>query len=464
MIVYKYRQNSDTTDKIFTNKKVWLSNPANLNDPFEAEINFGTDFPTEVAKMQTAQVAAFLDAARHHRKTGIPFYGLTRKAIYSLVERFKNLRDVKAAYLAYSNFVEERTGLPPIDPATTYSSIPKQLSSLGIFSLSETSDNSLMWAHYSENHEGICIGFEVTDDCVLADSSHCLHVTYSDTTPTIDDVIALELQMATHNFVRKRPPGIALLSHPMIQTTIATKGLEWSYEREWRYVEFSSGEHDWPAPIVEITFGLKCSKERRDNYTNLVKDYVPNDVRLYEIVKIKGTKSIKKVLLGIASPREVEPIINPDIELVQRLLNKRHFVAALTAIDILLSKDSNSAEVWRCKGIALGWLDDHAGALHCFMQGIAIEPDNFSLRYQKGVALTALGKLEDSIDEYRKAQELCPWEHSFPFNLGMIFLNLGRSDEAVVELEKASRLGHPRANDAIARINLDTNQEQSGEA
>ncbi len=455
MIVYKYRQSSEVTDKIFTRKKVWLSIPAKLNDPFETEINFGGVFPASVAKMQAAQVAAFLDAARHHRKAGMPFYGLSKKATYSLVERFKNLRDVKTAYQAYSSFVEERTGLPPLDPANTYSSLPKQLSSLGIFSLSETSDNSLMWVHYSGNHEGICIGFEVTDDSALADSARCLHVTYSDTTPTINDVIAMEIQMATEMHAKTRPPGSALLSHPMIQTTIATKGLEWSYEKEWRYVEFVSGEHDWPAPIVEITFGLKCSEEQRDHYTNLVRNSIPNDVRLYEIVKIQGTKSIERIMLGIASPNDVEPILNPDIGLVHRLLYKRHFVAALAAIDTVLSQDSNSAEAWRCKGIALGWSEDHAGALDSFMQGLAIEPNNFSLRYHKAVALTQLGQFDESIKEYKRAQELYPREPSFPFNLGINLLQLNRSDEAIAQLEKASRLGHPRADDAIARIKLD---------
>lgn len=458
MIVYKYRQNSDLTDQIFTKKKIWLAIPSALNDPFETEINFGADFPGSIEKLQAAQVATFLSAAQHHRKSGLPYYGLSRKSIYSLIARFKNLRDVKTAYQEYSSFVQERTGLPPLDPATTYTSIPKQLSSLGIFSLSETSDNSLMWAHYSGNHEGICIGFEVTDNSVLADSSHCIHVTYSDTTPTIDDVMAMELQMASQNYAKTRRPGLALLSHPMIQTTIATKGLEWSYEKEWRYVESASGEHDWPAPIVEITFGLKCSKEQRDHYINLARNFVPNDVRLYEIVKIQGTKSIKKVLLGITSPPDAEPIQNLDLHQLQQLLEKRHYVAALATIDTLLSKGSDLAEVWRCKGIALGWSDDHVGALHCFTQGIAIEPNNFSLRYHKAVALTALGEYHTSIEEYKKAQDLCPWEPSFPFNLGMILLNLDRSDEALEQLEKSSRLGHPRANDAIARMKLNTSE------
>ena len=255
MIVYKYRGNSETTDKIFTNKKVWLSTPSALNDPFEAEINFDSHIHQSALEMRVMQVTAFLTAARHHRKAGKLFFGIAKKEIYLLIERFKKIRNEEQAYEEYSKFIRQKTGLSPWNPSTIYSSIPEQLSSIGIFSLSETPDNPLMWAHYSEDHQGICIGFEVSDDSALADSEHCLHVKYSDAIPKMDDIIAMELQMANRIDGRPRPKGAISLSHPIVQATIATKGPEWEYEREWRYVEFTSGEYDWPGPIVEITFG-----------------------------------------------------------------------------------------------------------------------------------------------------------------------------------------------------------------
>ena len=38
MIFYKYRNNSNYTDRIFIDKKVWLSDAAGLNDPFGCTI------------------------------------------------------------------------------------------------------------------------------------------------------------------------------------------------------------------------------------------------------------------------------------------------------------------------------------------------------------------------------------------------------------------------------------------
>ena len=37
-ILYKYRDVGEYTEKIFTDKTVWLSKPENLNDPFECSI------------------------------------------------------------------------------------------------------------------------------------------------------------------------------------------------------------------------------------------------------------------------------------------------------------------------------------------------------------------------------------------------------------------------------------------
>ena len=157
-------------------------------------------------------------------------------------------------------------------------------------------------------------------------------------------------------------------------------------------------------------------------------------------------------MIGVASALASDAPFTPCIEQVQRLLHNRNFVAATTVVDQLLSTEPKLAEAWRCKGIALGWAEDHAGAIKCFDMGLAIEPGNFSLHYQKAVALMFLNRYEESIEEYKKAHELCAWEPSFPFNLGILLLGLDRSDEAIAHLKTASRLGHPRANEMIARL------------
>ncbi|WP_431889300.1 DUF2971 domain-containing protein [Pectobacterium colocasium] len=44
-----------------------------------------------------------------------------------------------------------------------------------------------MWAHYGGNHQGIVFGFNTSGDCKLANSRHCLPVTYTKSKPMFEE-------------------------------------------------------------------------------------------------------------------------------------------------------------------------------------------------------------------------------------------------------------------------------------
>lgn len=71
--------------------------------------------------------------------------------------------------------------------------------------------------------------------------------------------------------------------------------------------------------------------------------------------------------------------------------------------------------------------------------------DFFSAWYQKGVALTMLGRFDEAIDTYSEAQRLCSGEPSVAFNLGSVLMERERYEEALVQFKAAKQLGHPRA-------------------
>lgn len=127
----------------------------------------------------------------------------------------------------------------------------------------------LMWSHYADSHNGICVGYNVSD--ILSNSGFfLLPVVYSDSIPSID------FDLEYYNI---GDPLFPLLS-------IATKSLDWEYEQEWRIVQSCSPNPpasgipiDMPAPC-EIYCGLetdisiikkikKCIKEHPNNTINL---------------------------------------------------------------------------------------------------------------------------------------------------------------------------------------------------
>jgi hypothetical protein len=62
LILYKYRQNSEYTDQIFTEGKVWLAKSVSLNDPCECTLHsLAPEYVAEkVKEMKSAQMMGFL--------------------------------------------------------------------------------------------------------------------------------------------------------------------------------------------------------------------------------------------------------------------------------------------------------------------------------------------------------------------------------------------------------------------
>lgn len=83
---------------------------------------------------------------------------------------------------------------------------------VGILCLSEDPANILMWSHYSNNHSGICIGFD-TDQKPFSSAKM---VNYSDERPAAD---------------------FNSDSEKLFSRVLLTKSKHWSYEREWRSIK-----------------------------------------------------------------------------------------------------------------------------------------------------------------------------------------------------------------------------------
>lgn len=292
MILYKYRDNSDNTNKIFTDKKVWLSNAKGLNDPFECTIQeIAKDWiEKEVVKLKSAQIEGFIFGALSSVRTKTNFYDLSHKATKGFLENFKKKRDFDHKYKTVVDFIKRKTGKEISNPENTFSNFDKQLNNVGIFSLSETCKNQLMWSHYGGNSKGIAIGFEKEEK--LMNETHCLKVNYSDTLPKFDGK-GFKNQVEFY----ATEPNITKISFEdnTFKSAISTKPTVWEYEKEWRYVEETSGLFDYPSRISEIVFGLNCPKEEKQKYRELIKLNFDYDIDFYDIIKIPNSNQIEKI-------------------------------------------------------------------------------------------------------------------------------------------------------------------------
>jgi hypothetical protein len=284
-ILYKYRADEVNTVKIFTNKKIWLSNAEGLNDPFECTIGeIASEWIEEQVKhMKYAQLMGFAFGLLQAAKTNSGFYDLNPKQAKEYEKKFRS-QTFDEKYSSMRAFIRRKNGFELSKPDEIFINFDKQLSEVGIFSLSETYDNELLWAYYADSSKGISIGFEVIEGNKLSNPDHCLKVNYSDVRPTFNGV-GFKNEVS---FYRDKNVDKISFEDDTFKKAITTKKTTWQHEKEWRYIEEKAGSYNFPGKLVEIIFGLKCSEETRQKYRKLVKSHIENEVRFFEMIVDKN--------------------------------------------------------------------------------------------------------------------------------------------------------------------------------
>jgi tetratricopeptide (TPR) repeat protein len=460
--LFKYRADGEFTERIFTSGLVWLSTATQLNDPFECSFRSA---PAEwvsrtILQMKNGQFQGLfmqLSAAVHE---GIPFFGLPRQQLVAFFEELRG-QEFEDAYQRLRRFAENASGRSFSDPDRLLDDLEDRRNSLGIFSMADAADNMLMWTHYGGEHQGLCIGFKIAEGAALADPDRCFPIRYAAGLPGFGDgglITDLQVFAAGQTEV-----GISL-SDPTFHAAISTKSPDWAYEREWRYVERRGGSYEWPAPISEVTFGLRSKPVRRAHYLDLIEEFVAGDVAIYDIEKIPDGSALKRKLSHVIRGKgKAETLRNEgNVERlgtaatfgadIERLVRARRYDAALDDLDRHLAKDPHSAQALAQKATALGLSGRHEEALQIYESLCDRFPDIGDGWYQRGVALTELNRFPEALDCYRRALALQPVDASTNFNLGCLLAHIGKADEALAHLRIAVREGHPRAAAVIAEI------------
>lgn len=282
-VLYKYRGDSSYTEQIIIDQKVWLSSPPHLNDPLECQIGkIPKNWEAKtIHELETAQILGLLVQPPHFSPP-TRLFSLDERETKQWVKRFKKLshsRKMKAMRALYSDH-----GIELSRPERIFSDMHDRLLSLGIFSLSETCCEELMWAHYGDQHKGLVFGFSLSDGCMLASDRHCLPVVYADKKPTFNAGFINEISVAPPGSGRANTQRISF-EDKVFRSTISTKTLKWEYEKEWRYIEERDGAYNYPGILDKVVFGLRMCESRREHYKSLIKQYIKNDVEYFEVIK-----------------------------------------------------------------------------------------------------------------------------------------------------------------------------------
>lgn len=216
--LYKYYPPSEYSLAALREEAYWVSSPASFNDPFDCGISLAEDALEESVanavqriRQEPEKYGVIPDGPVEIRSSDVEAYDFYRQQLASLA------------------------------------------ASIGVLCLSETRDNLLMWAHYSQSHQGFCVGFARAADNTLGTAAYPVHYTKE-----------LPRLTARHFDSRVHPNSF---DHLWL-----TKSSDWAYEREWRVVAERGGElRSLNAPVVELILGIRMEAAYRQQVLDILK-------------------------------------------------------------------------------------------------------------------------------------------------------------------------------------------------
>ena len=172
-------------------------------------------------------------------------------------------------------------------------------------------NNSLMWSHYADKHEGMCIEYDLKDflESNIGNIS-IIKVNYTEEIINEQGNIKIHRNRLSLPDENKSDSYNLSISNELIDI-LSTKSKEWEYEKEYRIIKyFNNDSNVLNLPIKSICFGAKTPKEDKyllrkilsnkniEFYEANFNDRILNNVIINKLNQIKTNGRINKVILN----------------------------------------------------------------------------------------------------------------------------------------------------------------------
>lgn len=236
------------------------------------------------------------DLSKYNRNAREELKDLYSKGVFNLPE-FEHLMHA----------VSEPSAARKLDRKLLLEKIDKGLSDFGVLCLSEIKDSILMWSHYSNDHRGFCIEFENLDK-FISEKSMTLQVDYVDEYIDLNDPKHLidfyvEMFAKSRDLKQKKwKSKFKRLSRQVRknedrelgETILKSKHVDWSYEKEVRFVNTKVGLHSYnPESISRVIFGLRMSDAEKIKIKEICASDDKKHIKFAQSVKVEGSLRIE---------------------------------------------------------------------------------------------------------------------------------------------------------------------------
>jgi Protein of unknown function (DUF2971) len=244
MLLFKYRAIEDYKEKIFTNCELYFAAPTTFNDPFDSGFHISCQ-----GELNQEIIAS--------------------QAIKNVRKAHPNLSDEDALRTADEVAAEIVARHHPEASRQFGRSLSRDYNDkAGVCCFAAIPTDILMWSHYANCHRGICLQFRT--DVAGSIFSRAQPVTYSELYPTLD----------LHTIVvneRLRARAAWML----------TKSSQWSYEREWRILDFETGTGPQtfpPSCLTAVILGCCISDGEQEKVLKWVRGF-PTSIQIRKAKK-----------------------------------------------------------------------------------------------------------------------------------------------------------------------------------
>jgi hypothetical protein len=146
----------------------------------------------------------------------------------------------------------------------------------GVLSLGRRYNCPLMWSHYGDQHQGICVGYGIPEGL----QGQLFQVKYGGQRTVRASLVSAMLR------------GEAGAQSAVDEAVLLRKARDWSYEKEWRLLG-SRGTKDSPLELVEVLFGMRCTDGVKHAVASSLARRTPI-VKLYEMHEVASTFTLKR--------------------------------------------------------------------------------------------------------------------------------------------------------------------------
>lgn len=283
-MIYKYKKWDKNTIEMIVNNELFFSNPDIFNDPFDSKCHniFAQGSKAEWENL-AKRISKLYKLPKDKEKT---VYNNTIEVYNSCEGNTKNNKEA-------NDFMIQQMEINPF-----------------IFSASKTATENLLWGHYAQAHQGICLGFATRK---LTKHSQTLKVAESiqwqkniqyNEIPFID-VKYNRISDTNNNFLEYNLISDSANYEKTIEQ-ITIKHENWKYEQETRSLLSEKNIHDFKNKIIEnqekkigfkiqfdrttlkeIIFGLECSDPTRKDVVKILRNsqYNMKNITFKEIKK-----------------------------------------------------------------------------------------------------------------------------------------------------------------------------------